>query len=224
MGSAHLRACSRTWTLCPALLLPLKSHVPFTQDLLLYCFCFLNWFPVFFKQSPLLSSLPAPRITNSSVSSYQSDGEYLPSLQGNTHALGLTSTGMLENACEGTQQRDQCLHASWNWHWHPSECSEELGMRGLHYTLLVCFSCPVTHHWLEQDRCGPTDRVLGRVNCKQTWWKSQHFISSALTMGFLSWSKTLQSDPLVANNLWYTHLYLAQEPSVLATPGLCSWT
>ena len=97
MGSAHLRACPRTWTLCPALLLPLKSHVPFSQDLPLHCFCFLNWFPVFFKQSLLLSSLPAPRITNSSVSSYQSDGEYLPSLQGNTHALGLMSTGMLES-------------------------------------------------------------------------------------------------------------------------------
>lgn len=105
--------------LCPALLSRLKSHVPSSQDLPLHCFCFLflNWFPVFFKQSPLLSSLPAPRITNSSVSSNQSDGEYLPSLQGNTHALSLTSTGMPE----GTQQRDQCLHASWNWHWHPSE-------------------------------------------------------------------------------------------------------
>ena len=83
---------------------------------------FLNWFPVFFKQPALPSSLPAPRITNSSVSSNQSDGEYLPSLQGNTHALSLMSTGVLKNACEGTQQRDWCPHASWNWHWHPSEC------------------------------------------------------------------------------------------------------
>lgn len=63
-----------------------------------------------------MSSIPAPRITNSSVSSNQSDGEYLPSLQGNTHALSLMSTGVLKNACEGTQQRDRCPHASWNWH------------------------------------------------------------------------------------------------------------